>query len=471
VKRRDFFAKAGAGAIAGLGVMGLPATMIAAERTGIRGVGTMAGSIRIASVDTKFEREPVSAPWGFKGGYMTEIWQVAARMQSEAGRHGIGLGTQNVLWSDSSVFASSSEGGGNALMYALTDRALQLAKGTTFTTPHDLLDQVLPLVHEHGRRITGNSALRKTFTLNALVAFDNAAWLLYAAENGIRSFDDLVPAKYRPGLSYRQQEVASVPAVGYSMPMSDVSKLADEGYWVMKIKLGQPGTQAEMLEKDMARLSAIHQAMGNHRTSHTPTGKIPYYLDANGRYEDKDTVERLLDHAKKIGALEQIVLFEEPFPEEYQAHVDDLPVRIVADESAHTDADVIERIQMGYGAIALKPIAKTLSMTMRMAQAAHERNTPCFCADLTVNPILVDWNKNVAARVAPVPGFTVGLMENNGHQNYRDWPRMESYHPLREASWRRDVDGVFRLGPDFWAESGGMFVPSPHYEELFRPVK
>ena len=467
MKRREFMAQAGV--MAGLGLLAgaTPATVAEVGRGADRAAP---GPIRISRIDARFEREPVSRPWGFKGGYMTEIWQVAALMESESGAHGIGLGTQNVLWSDASVFAATTEGGGNALMYALTDHALQVARDTSFTTPLDLLDRVLPAVHEHGRRITGNPNLRKTFTLNALVAFDNAAWLLYAAENGLRTFDELIPAEYRPGLSYRHREVASVPAVGYSMPMDEVSQLAEQGYWVMKIKLGQSGTQAEMLEKDKARLSAIHQAMGAHRTTHTPTGKIPYYLDANGRYEAKETVQRLLEHAKKIGALEQIVLFEEPFPEEYDAHVDDLPVRIVADESAHTDEDVVTRIQMGYGAIALKPIAKTLSMTMRMAQAAHERGTPCFCADLTVNPILVDWNKNIAARVAPVPGFTAGLMENNGHQNYRDWARMESYHPRRDATWRRDTDGVFRLGPDFWAESGGIFLPSAHYEELFRPV-
>ena len=33
-----------------------------------------------------------------------------------------------------------------------------------------------------------------------------------------------------------------------------------QGYFFMKIKIGQPGTQAEMLEKDKARLSAIHAA-------------------------------------------------------------------------------------------------------------------------------------------------------------------------------------------------------------------
>lgn len=70
---------------------------------------------------------------------------------------------------------------------------------------------------------------------------------------------------------------------------------------------------------------------------------------------------------------------------------------------------------MGYGAIALKAIAKTLSMTMRIAQAAHERDVPCFCADLTVNPILVEWNKAMAARLAPFPG----LLETNGLEKYQ----------------------------------------------------
>ena len=53
---------------------------------------------------------------------------------------------------------------------------------------------------------------------------------------------------------------------------------------------------------------------------------------------------------------------------------------------------------MGYQAIALKAIAKTLSMTLKIAKVAHDHNVPCFCADLTVNPILVEWNRAVAAQ-------------------------------------------------------------------------
>jgi L-alanine-DL-glutamate epimerase-like enolase superfamily enzyme len=236
----------------------------------------------------------------------------------------------------------------------------------------------------------------------------------------------------------------------------------------MKIKIGQPGTQSEMLEKDKARLTAIHKAIGHLETPYTANGKLPYYFDANGRYEKKETLLQLLDHAKKIGAFEQIVVIEEPFPETLEIDVSDLGVRIAADESAHTDKDALKRIEMGYQAIALKAIAKTLSMTMRIAQVAHEHKIPCFCADLTVNPILIEWNKAVAARLAPLPGLNMGLLETNGHQNYRDWQRMVSYYPYAGASWTKTKNGVFHLDDDYYKESGGIFDPSEHYEKMFK---
>ena len=90
--------------------------------------------------------------------------------------------------------------------------------------------------------------------------------------------------------------------------------------------------------------------------------------------------------------------------------------RLAADESAHNVEDSIKRIEMGYKAIALKAIATRLSITMKIAQAAYERDFPCFCADLTVNPVLIEWNKNVAARLASFPGIgNLGLVESNGH--------------------------------------------------------
>ncbi len=467
VSRRAFLQKSSAlGGIGLLNLAGLP--VLAGARNNANRSGA---TVRINRVDSNFEREPLVRPFGFKGGYMTEIWQTVALLGSESGARKIGLCTQNVLWSDADVFAAHSESGGNALMYILTERALQMVDGSTFDTPVDLLGNVLDEVYAYGQRITGKPDLRKTFALNALVGIDNAAWLLYAHENGIETFDEMIPAAYRPALAYHHDEVASIPLMAYAIPIEEIEQAARQGYFFMKIKIGQPGTQEEMLQKDMDRLSAIHAAIGHMETEHSHNGKLPYYFDANGRYESKEALLRLLEHARKIGAFEQIAIIEEPFPESYEEDVRDLGVRIAADESAHTDEDALKRIEMGYSAIALKAIAKTLSMTMKIAQVTHERGVPCFCADLTVSPILVDWNKNVAARLAPFPGLGTGLLETNGHQNYKNWEEMVSYHPYAGAPWTQTKDGTFQLGPDYYALSGGIFAPSPHYEAMFEHKK
>jgi L-alanine-DL-glutamate epimerase-like enolase superfamily enzyme len=424
--------------------------------------------VTIAAVDSQFEREPLIRPFGFKGGYMSEIWQTVAMMQSDSGNEKAGICSQSVLWSDANVFANHSEAAGNALMYSISERALQLCRGLTFETPIQLLDEILDEVYDYGKAITGNPGLRKTFALNALVGVDNAAWLLHAAENGISSFDDLIPEAFRPSLFHHHKQVASIPLMAYTIPISEIEQAVNEGYFFMKIKIGQPGTQEEMLEKDKERLSAIHEAIGHRETPWSENGRLPYYFDANGRYENKETLLRLLDHARKIGAFDQIAVIEEPFPEDLELRVDDMGVRIAADESAHTDVDAIHRIELGYGAIALKAIAKTLSMTMKIARVAHERGVPCFCADLTVNPILVEWNKAIACRLAPFPGLGIGLLETNGHQNYRNWDTMVSYHPFPDAAWRKTKDGVFNLDADYYEKSGGIFAQSSHYQAMLR---
>lgn len=429
-----------------------------------------AKNIQITRVNSDFEREKLIRPFGFKGGYLKEFWQTANYMESSSGLHAIGLSTQCVLWSDAQVFADHSESGGNALMYALTERALQMIKGQSFTMPHELMDHILPEVYEYGKKITGNPNLRKTFALNALVGVDNAVWLIYAKGNSITNFDEMIPAAYQPALSNHHDKVAAIPLMAYNIPIYEIQDAVNQGYFFMKIKIGQPGTQEEMLEKDKARLSAIHTAIGNFRTQHTVSGRLPYYFDANGRYEKKETLLKLLDHTRKIGAFDQITIVEEPFPEELETDVTDIPVRLAADESAHTDTDAIKRIQMGYKAIALKAIAKTLSMTMKIAQAAFERNVPCFCADLTVNPILVDWNKNIAARLNAFPGLgNLGLMESNGHQNYINWKTMMDYHPRKDGRWIKANKGVYELDKEFYQTGGGIFDPIPHYEEMFKP--
>ena len=423
---------------------------------------------RVIATGSNFEREPLIRPFGFKGGYMTEIWQSAVMLQGESGIRKIGLCTQNTLWSDAAVFEKYSPAASNAIMFAMTEHALRMIKGQSFESPIRMIDSIKDELWEYGKKITVNPNLRKTFVLNALVGVDNAAWLLWAADNGVTKFDDLIPDLYSPALSYRQDKVASIPLMAYNIPISEIVQAADEGYFFMKIKIGQPGTQEEMLEKDMARLTEIHQAIGNRITPHTKDGKLPYYFDANGRYEKKETLLRLLDHAKKINAFDRIAIIEEPFPEELKTDVGDIGVRLATDEAAHDDVYTLERIQMGYKAVALKAAAKTTSITMKMAKVAHEHGVPCFLADLTVNPILVEWNKNIASRLSPFPDLGTGLLETNGHQNYINWNKMLTYKPSSGASWAKTVHGVFDLDKDYYDRSGGIFDPSPHYEEWFR---
>jgi len=427
--------------------------------------------IRIKSVGLDFEREPLIRPTGFKGGYLTELWQPVARLDSDSGRSRIGIGTQSVLWCDPAVLAKHSESAGNALMLSVTDRALQMVNGETFTTPVELIDRILPELHQFACRVTGLPNLRRTFALNALVPVDNAAWLLYADENGIKSFDEMIPAEYRTGLSYKHRSIAVLPSVTYGLPIEDVVRAAQDGYFVIKVKLGSPGTPAEMIEKDIARLTAIHRAVGAMPTRQTADGKLRYDLDPNQRYPNKETLLRLLDAAKKIGALGQVAFLEEPFADEIDERLNDIPIPVVADESVTQVGDATRRIQQGYAGFALKGIAKTLSETLKIARLAHDQKLVCMAADLTVNPVLIDWNKNVAARLAPFPGFTPGLLETNGHQQYRRWKEMVSWHPCADAPWRRVENGVFVLGEDFYARSGCIFEEPSHYRGLVSPVR
>lgn len=427
--------------------------------------------IKITKVDSNFEREPLIKPYRFKGSGVSEIWQSVCYLETDTGLVGIGLGTQGVLWSDSKVFFDHSENGGNAIMYAMSERAIQMLKGLTFTNPIEVLNDLLPEILAYGKKISGNPNMRKTFALNSLVCVDNALWKLYFDHNKFKNFDEMIPDAYKPGLSHKHTKVASIPSFSVGTPVSEIKAAADQGYFIMKLKTGSSGNQKEMIKKDIDFLTELHKAIGSYETPYTKNGKIPYYFDANGRYEHLDTLKRFLDHADKIKALDQISVLEEPFDEFNDAFVGDLGVRIAADESAHTDEDAIKRIEQGYKSIAVKAIAKTLSMTMKITQVAYEKNIHCFCADLTVNPILVDWNKSVAARMQPFPEMDIGLQETNGHQYYRNWDKMMSYHPMKEAAWTRTKDGIYPIGKEFYDKSAGIFTPSEHYVKMFDIIR
>jgi hypothetical protein len=360
------------------------------------------------------------------------------------------------------------------MMLAMTAHALSETAGSSFETPTELVDRLLPRVREYGGLVTGRPDLHKAFSLNALVPVDNAAWMLYAAENGLKTFDDIIPAGARPALSHRHKRVVSMPAVGYGMSIENIVRLVRDGFYVLKIKIGsdpaKDGDPEKMLAWDQERMRAIHAAVGALDAPGSETGRVMYYLDANQRYDGKDRVMRLLDYLKQIGAMDQVILLEEPFSANDFTDVRGIPAVIVADESAATDKGARNRMDLGYGAIALKPVAKTLSMAFRIVQLAHERRVPCFCADLTVNPVMVDWNKNLAARLAPVPGLNGGALEVNGWQNYARWETMQTWHAGAGAAWTEPRQGAYHLDDEFYAESAGILRPPEHYLRLVKPA-
>jgi L-alanine-DL-glutamate epimerase-like enolase superfamily enzyme len=423
--------------------------------------------IKIIRTQSYFEREKLVRPFGFKGGFLTELWQVASKMHSDSGISRIGLGTQSVLYGDADLFSRHSESDGNAMMFDLVNKSLEHVKNTPFRTPVELLDKILPAVIQDGKSITGKQDLNTNFVFNALVGVDNAAWLTYAAENKFSSFEAMIPQQYKMALSHRNKKIAIMYQIPYGMPMEDLKNAVKQGYFVFKIKTGAPGTQSEMIQADIDRLSLIHQTLKNFRTEQTENGKLIYTMDANARYEKKETLLKYLDHARKIGAFDQILLIEEPLNEKNEESVADIDIRIGADESVHDEQSAINRLDLGYKVMVLKGIAKTLSMSVKIAKLAAERNVPCMCADLTVNPILIDWNKNLAAHLAPFPVINMGMMETNGDMNYLNWKNMVNYHPAARAPWTVPKNGVFELGSDFYKRSGGIFEQSNHYESVF----
>lgn len=426
-----------------------------------------AGRIRIVHAQSAFEREKLIRPFGFKGGYLTELWQIASRLRSESGISKTGLATQSVLYGDADLFTKHSESDGNKLMYSLVERISEIVRQTPFHNPVGLLDEILPEVIVEAKKITGKSDLNINFIYNALVSIDNAAWLVYAAENKLKSFESMIPRDYKKALSHRNNKIAIMFQIPYGMPAEEIANAAKQGYFVFKIKTGAPGTQSEMLEADMARLSLIHQTLKDLRTDHTNDGKLIYTMDSNARYQKKETLLKYLDHARKIGAFDQILLIEEPLEEQNDEYLGDVGVRVGADESVHDEKSAIRRLDQGYNVMVLKGIAKTLSLSVKIAALAAERNVPCMCADLTVNPILIDWHKNLAAHLSPFPVINMGLMETNGDMNYVNWRNMQSYHPSAGALWTERRNGVFELNDDFYKKSGGVFDSSAHYDGLF----
>ena len=425
----------------------------------------------IKEAEFELQREPFAQPFAFKGASFREKWNLVVRLRSEGGSWVYGMGGLAVLWSDARVFANHGEVGGNALMMTLLERGLGLVRGRSFTSPQAMLYDIMPQVYAYGRAVTRQSDLRPTFALNALVALDNAAWMLWAQEEGIDGFDKLIPSRYRPLFAERHSCVEAVPAVGYSLPDREIETLVNEGAYVLKVKVGHPGDDAEMLARDIARMDHIHQLVGNRSASRSPTGRVLYYLDANGRYPSADHLRSFIDALEQSGARERVLLFEEPFDEtgvEGAGSLGEIGVPLAADESVHCVEDVYRRAEVGYGAMAVKAAGKTLSLAFDLVEAAVDSGLDCFVADNACVPLLVDWNRNIAARLPKLSGVRGGLMETNGAENYGSvWQRLLDAHPCAGASWLQPRAGAFSLDERFFAGGGGVFSGAQPYAGLF----
>jgi len=403
----------------------------------------------IETADLDCSRQPLRKPFGFKGASFSEKWlsHVTLRDGDVSVCSTAGLA---ILWSDAALFRAHTESGGNLLSLAVLEWALQKAKNQQYENPPHLLKVLLEPAHEYARRITEMPELRKTFTLNALVGLDNAAWLLEAQRQGAVAFDDMLDDAQKVLLAERQQALAQVPLISYEVSLEEIRQLAAQGHFLLKIKLGNGADPQTMLQNDINRLREIHTAIGGMTTPHTDDGRIRYYLDANGRYPQKVLLQQLLEAAREIKMFDQIALLEEPFPEEATFDVSDLGVMVAADESLHDPADVAHRAQLGYRAIALKPAGKTLSMTLQMLAEARRLGLHCFVADSACTPAMLDWNRNVAARLPLLPGFKIGILESNGAQHYRDWEKMLAQHPSHHRRWMHAEQGIFYLDDAFF---------------------
>ena len=130
--------------------------------------------------------------------------------------------------------------------------------------------------------------------------------------------------------------------------------------------------------------------------------------------------------------------------------------------------DVYRRAEVGYGAMAVKAAGKTLSLAFDLVEAAVDSGLDCFVADNACVPLLVDWNRNIAARLPKLSGVRGGLMETNGAENYGSaWQRLLDAHPCAGASWLEPRGGAFSLYERFFAGGGGVFSGAQPYAGLF----
>lgn len=413
--------------------------------------------MKIDSYAIGIESEKLKSPFGFKGSYADGLWQTIVGLES-GGMKSCGIAVQSVLWSDASVFEEYGQDGGNDLMHNLSKFAVDKLAGQDFNNPFEANDYLFNECYREVKKMTGRNDIRKTFVLNALVPVDMAFWLLWAKSKGISNYSEMTK-DYEAYMTSHHEKIAAIPLITYGVSHEEINKLLDEGSFFLKVKIGKDP------EWDKKRVEEIWGLAKNYDSVNTKSGKPVLYLDANGRYRDKNELIEFLDFLEMKNILKHVGVFEEPFDELTEIDVTDIPCILAIDESAHSVEDSIVKFQQGYKAVALKPVAKTLSESLKILKAANDRNIKCFTADLTVAPWQLEWNRNLAARIPTLECVKTGLLESNGSMNYTDWDRLKSYHPMGDGSWVDSNNGLFEL-KDFYKSDGGLYEMPKHYLDV-----
>ena len=80
--------------------------------------------------------------------------------------------------------------------------------------------------------------------------------------------------------------------------------------------------------------------------------------------------------------------------------------------------------------------------------------------------------KNVSARLAPLPGMKIGILETNGHQYYKNCEQMKRCHPCAGAACTKVKDGIIILDEDFIvkAAESSKLVPNTEQSKCYNEL-
>jgi L-Ala-D/L-Glu epimerase / N-acetyl-D-glutamate racemase len=172
-------------------------------------------------------------------------------------------------------------------------------------------------VTEMDKLIYGNSSIKSAFDMALYdIASQNAGMPLYKFLGG--NNDKIIATDYTVSLGEKDKMAA------------DAVKIKEEGFPVIKVKLGQDG------KKDIERIKAIRKAVGD---------EIPLSIDANQGWSVKEAIETL-----KALAVFNILHCEEPIPKwdfmSLPQVKKESPIPIMADESCSDEHDAERLINL-----------------------------------------------------------------------------------------------------------------------------